>query len=886
MMKKSILVLSILLAGIPALFGRDVTVNVTDRDAESVFRDVVRRSGKNYVYPSGLLKGMKVSVKAKDEPLAEVLRRMFAGTDIVFTIKGDNVTLRRKPASKPRKVAISGRVLEASTSEPLVGALVAPPQSRSGVFTNASGFFSLHLPPGEASLSVSYPGFTPRRVKVSVPSERPVEIVLSPDTIDGGTSLAEVVVTADINRSIAMRSPDVGRLSLNVTDVRDTPVIFGEADIMKTLQMQPGVSQGMEGMAGMYVHGGAADENLVLLDGVPIYQPSHFGGLFSSFNVDVVKNVDFYKTSFPAAYGGRLSSVLDVHTKEGSSAGHHGSARLGLTSGAFNIDGPLGRNTTYSFAIRRSWYEALSVPALAIYNRVRDDDYNQTIARYAFMDINAKVSHTFSKGGRLRAMFYFGDDYLKGGEKTREKSESEETEVMTSDIARLHWGNILGSVAYSHPFTTSLFGDFSLSVSHFSSMIRRNMENLEMSREPDKSEYENTLYKSAREFKTSNNITDVIARGAFTWNASPSQRVDFGAEYIRHYFKPQEEATAVYNGRDTYLSNLTEENLSANEAAVYISDDWDVSGPVRISAGLRGGFYSSGHSHFTLDPRFGIRWALNDFWTLKASYACMTQYERQLSENFLALPTDIWVPVAGNMKPERSHGVSAGAYWTFGGGYTLSAEAYWRWLRNLADYPDYYYLAPKNTPWYDLLASGEGRARGLDFAISKRFGKITGQLSYSLLWADRRFDGKNDGKWYPDRFDNRHKINISVSWDLNSRWTLNALWTGMSGNRYTLQEQNYQLLPDGDMPYIDSEWSGSPEIVGELNGRRLPFYNRLDLSATLRTRRGEWTFSLYNAYCNMNPIAVRKHFWANRLPYFDYLRLIPVIPGVSYTWFF
>ncbi len=884
-MKKSILFLSFLLAAAPLTWGKDVTVNASGRDAEAVFREVVRSSGKNYVYPAGLLKGMKVTVKAKDEPLESVLHRMFNGTDITFTIKGDNVILKRRPAPKPRKVAVSGRVLEASTSEPLVGALVALENSRSGVFTNASGLFSLHLPEGESRLSVSYPGFLPRDVNISVPSSRPLEIVLSPDTL-AGASLKEVVVTADINRSIAMRSADVGRLSLNVADIRNTPVILGETDVIKSLQVQPGVSPGMEGMAGMYVHGGAADENLVLLDGVPIYQPSHFGGLFSAFNVDVIKNVDFYKTSFPAAYGGRLSSVLDVHTKDGSSSGHHGSVRIGLTSGAFNIDGPIGGRTTYSFAVRRSWYEVLSVPALAIYNHVRQDNYNTTVARYSFMDINAKLTHRFSNGGRLHAMFYYGDDYLKGGEKSSVDDMEENYRTFSSDIARLHWGNILGSVGYSHTFTPSLFGNFTLSVSHFSSMLRRNVENSERSLEEDKSDYQNTLYHNAREFKTSNNITDIIARAAFTWNASSSQRIDFGAEFTRHYFKPQEEATAVYNGRDTYSSCLTEEHLFANEAALYISDDWEVCDPLRISAGLRGGLYSSGRTHWTLDPRLGVRWSVNDVLTLKAAYAGMTQYVHQLSESFLALPTDMWIPVTGNMKPGRSHNVSIGAYWTFGQGYTFSGEAYWRWLRNLTDYPDYYYLAPKDTPWHELLASGEGRARGLDFSLSKRFGKITGQVAYSLLWTDRRFEGKNGGRWFPDRFDNRHKINISVSWDVNSRWTLNALWTGMSGNRYTIQEQNYQVLPDSQIPFIDSEWSGSPDILGVINGRRLPFYNRLDLSATLRTRHGEWTFSLYNAYCNMNPIAVKKRFWTNTAPTFQYLRLLPTIPGVSYTWFF
>lgn len=872
--------LSIVL-GLP-LHAQNVSINEHGKSMETVFKELVRSAGKNYVYKSDLLKGLTVSISAKDEPLNSVLRRMFEGTDIAFTISGNNVILRRVALPSVRKIVVGGHVTEAFTSEPLVGALVALEGTNVGVFTNSSGVYSIHIPQGEQTLRISYPGFLSKAVRVNASRQSYVNVALSQDSA-GGTSLKEVVVTADINHSIAMRSSDVGRLSLNVSDIRNTPVIFGESDVIKTLQMQPGVSQGIEGMAGLYVHGGTPDENLILLDGVPLYEPTHFGGLFSTFNVDIVKNVDFYKSSFPASYGGRLSSVLDVHTKDGRTGGHHGSLRFGLTSGAFNIDGPIGRATTYSFAIRRSWYDVLTIPGLAIYNHFREDKENKTVAGYAFMDINAKVTHRFSKGGRLYGLFYYGDDYLRGGEKREDLwSVDDETSQTSSDISRLHWGNILGSAGFTQPFSSSLFGDFSLSVSHFMSSVKRDSETNDYLRPSGE-----LLYQNRRNMETANSITDLIGKAAFTWNISSAQRLDFGLQYTHHWFKPQDEATSVFNGQDTFASDFTYYDLTAHEAALYVSDDWDISGPVRLDMGLRGGLYScEGPSHFTLDPRVGVRWAINDFWTLKASYASMTQYVRQLRESVLALPTDRWIPVTGDLKPQRSYNLSMGVYWAFGDGYTFSAEGYWRWLRNLADYPDYYYLAPVDTPWYDLPCQGQGRSRGLDFALTKSFGKLSGHMAYSLMWSDRRFDLKNKGEWFPDRFDNRHKINISVSWKVNDRWTLNALWTGMSGNRYTLQTQNYEPLPDPDMPFIDTEWSGKPDLVININGRRLPFYHRLDLSAILRTRHGEWTFSLFNAYCNMNPVAVRKRSWINSRTEFQYFRLLPAIPGVSYTWFF
>lgn len=890
-MKRPSILLSLLLTGSAALCAQNVSIDARGRQAKSVFKELVRQTGKNFVYSSDLLKGMKVTLHASDEPLESVLRRMLADTDISFSISGNNVMLRRSPrAVDTRRHAVSGYVREQGSDEPLVGALVAVEGTSEGVFTNASGFYSLRLPEGESRLRISYPGFLPASRRLRVPDRRSFDISLVPDSV-GGTNLQEVVVTSDINNTIAMRSADVGHVNLNITDIRNTPVILGEADVIKTLQFQPGVSQGMEGMAGMYVHGGGADENLVLLDGVPLYQADHFGGLFSAFNVDVIKNVDFYKSTFPACYGGRLSSVLDVHTKDGSTAGHHGSLRIGLTSGAFNIDGPITKNTTYSFAIRRSWYEILSVPGIAIYNKLRDDDYNRTVFRYAFSDINAKITHRFKGAGTLRGMFYYGEDYLRGGEKTGRSGFDgpDEDYTETSDVAKLHWGNILGTINYTHPFSSSLFGEFSFSVSHFSSSIRRDREKNEFNGSNDE-----CLFGSKRTFSSSNNITDLISRAAFSWNASTSHLVNFGAEYVRHYFKPQESATLINDdGKEAEASGVVA-HVTADEGNLFISDDWDVSDPVRISLGLRGSLYrSEGVTHPTLDPRAAVRWAINDSWSVKGAYACMTQYVHQLSESFLALPTDQWIPIAGDMKPQRSHNISLGAYFTFGDGYTLSAEGYWRWLRNVVDYPDYYYLAPKDTPWTDLLSSGKGRARGLDFSLSKSFGKISGHVAYSLLWSDRKFTDKNGGEWYPDRFDNRHKINIMVNWNINDRWDVNAAWTGMSGNRYTLQTSNYMLLPDRTMPFLDNNISYSVDFSGKLNSRRLPFYHRLDLSANLHTKHGMWTFSLYNAYCNMNVVTVRKELdWESTPEYnkligkFTKYRLLPTIPGVSYTWYF
>lgn len=882
-MKRNTTLLAALLLGASAVCARNVSIDAHNRDAQSVFAELMRQTGKNFIYSSDILKGVRISVKASNEPLDDVLRRMFDGTGITFTVNGNNVMLRKAKqqlaVKTPRRTAVSGYVREKGSSEPLVGALVAIDGTSNEVFTNQAGFYTIHLPEGETRLRISYPGFLPAVRTLRVPSQKSLNVSLSLDSVSG-VNLKEVVVTADINNNIAMNSADIGRMNLNVTDVRNTPAILGESDVIKTLQLQPGVSMGTEGLAGMYVHGGSADENLFLLDGVPLYQVNHFGGLFSAFNTEAIKNVDFYKSSFPAIYGGRLSSVLDVHTKDGSADGHHGSLKVGLTSGAFDINGPIGSRTTYSFTIRRSWYEVLTVPGLAIYNHFRDDNTSKTIARYNFSDINAKVTHRLRDNSRLHAMFYYGEDFLKGGEETNDKG-PDGTGSETRDVARLYWGNIVGSLGYDRAFSSSLFGTFTLSASHYFSKLHREALSIVS---PGDGEMEQ---ESERKQTTKNDITDLSASANFTWTPSSSHRLGFGATYTHHFFRPQENATSLYNDGEIKGNYELKQRLDADGGALYISDDWDISGPVRLSLGLRGGFYTIDKAkHLTLDPRAGVRWAVNDSWSVKASYACMTQYVHQLSESFLSLPTDQWVPISGDLHPQRSHNLSVGAYYTFGDGYTVQAEAYMRWLRNVIEYPDFYYLAPDNIPWDQLLTSGEGRAKGIDLSISKSFGKVSGHVAYSLMWADRRFDKKNHGEWYPDRYDNRHKINILINWKINDRWDVNASWSGMSGNRYTLSTQNYELLFDRDRPFIDGEFNGMIDMNEEINSRRLPFYHRLDLSANLHTHHGMWTFSLYNAYCNINTIAVRKRFWSNTMPVFQKIRLLPVIPGVSYTWYF
>ncbi len=905
-MKKRHITTAVLVAAALTMHAQNVTLTAKNKDAEKVFAELLQQIGKNFIYPAGLLTGLKVTVTADNTPLTQVLDKMFAGTDISYKVKGNNVTLRREKPKVVAKHTISGFVTEEGTDEALVGASVIDTRSGKGTVTNANGFYSLTLPEGEVDLKVQYVGFdTYTSGKFPLRSNRRMNITLAIPH-----ELEEVTVYSTVNNTKAMMTTEIGSLNLTNAAIKSTPVVFGESDVVKTLQLEPGVSAGIEGMAGMYVHGGDTDENLYMLDNIPLYQVNHFGGLFSAFNVDALRNVDFYKTSFPAKYDGRLASFMDVHTKDGSLREHHGSFRLGLTSGAFDINGPILKDrTSYSFAIRRSWYEVISVPALAIINSL--DESKNTHLRYAFTDINAKLNHHFNDKSSAYVMFYYGEDYLNAGDddKNKEKHsyvsgiidsgwglssggnigtdtpDSEKDNSYTDTRARLIWGNIVASAGWKYIFSPKLYGEVTGAFTRYFSSLSNYSENCDMT-----GDVINSLTRTT--FSHHNNINDVIGRADFSFMPVPENKLDFGMSYTYHSFLPSrgvhtltkdESEASVYDNVPTYR---------AGEMNFYVSDDYSPTSWLRINGGLHySTFHISGKTHSSLSPRLSLRVTPRPNLAIKAAYSRSAQYVHQLAESSISLPTDQWIPITGDQKPQTADKIALGAYVsTPDRMYTFSVEGYYKWMKNLIDYADDYYMVPPTESWTKKMGVGEGKSRGIDFKLTKEYGKITGHVAYSLLWADRRFPEKNKGEWYPARFDNRHKINIALSWKINSRWDVGASWTGMSGNRITLPLQCW------DDPGF-GPWHFDMNYYDKTNNYRLPFYHRLDLSATRKTHNGYWTFSVYNAYSYMNVIAVRRDVadWSSYYDengnyhsdcVFQHVRAIPIIPSVSYTWLF
>ena len=874
MRRLKIISLLALLAASATIQAQKVSVKAHGKPAEKVFAELMDQSGKNFIYQAGLLKSLNVTVSADKEPLDRVLDRMLAGTGISYRIRGNDVLLFRKETPKPSKATLSGFVREDGTGEAIPGVTVSIYPTGARTATNAQGFYSLTVPTGDVTVSFTGAGYENYRTgDIKLTASRKLDVNLE----ESATMLEGVTVIGNLNSDRAVNSAEIGSMNVSRSSILTTPVIFGESDLVKTLQLEPGVSSGVEGMAGMYVHGGGSDENLYMLDNIPLYQVNHFGGLFSAFNTEALRNVDFYKSSFPAKYDGRLSSYIDVNTKDGNMEEHHGSVKIGLTSAAVNVDGPIWKGrTSYSFAARRSWYDVLSLPASAIASSFIED--GKLLFGYAFTDINAKINHRFSDRSRAYAMFYYGEDYL------HLKQDDYYSYWRETQKSNLRWGNIVASAGWNYVLTPNLFGEITGAFTRYASHLTH-------SEETDLSNDGEYILQTFDKVSSRNYIHDWILKCDFDWRPHTAHRISFGGGYTRHSFLPALTKRHIKNGDISASVQDRVHSYGANEMNLYAGADWTPFQQLRINYGLHYSIFNiDGKTHDALSPRVSFRFHTGGNWAIKGGYSRTVQYVHQLMQSAISLPTDQWVPIVGEQKPQTADKIAIGGYYTYKNQYTFSAEAYYKWMDNLLEYADEYYLLPPDTEWNGKLTAGKGTAKGIDFKLSKDYGKVTGHIAYSLLWADRQYPDKNGGRKFPARFDNRHKINVLLNWKISPKWELSASWTGMSGNRVTLPTQMWQD------PLV-GPWHYDMTLPTEENNFRLPFYHRMDLNLRRNTRHGYWNFSLYNAYCNLNTIAVIRDYSDSKYYYnengnliypnvFKKLRLIPIIPSVSYTWLF
>lgn len=727
-----------------------------------------------------------------------------------------------------------------------------------------------------------------RKLLLSVSKEQSAPV--AKDTVRS-FYMQEVVKTAP--RIDKPRSPQMGMTVMDDNAIRNVPTLLGEPDVIKALQLQPGVSAGTEGFAGMFVRGGENDENLFLIDGCSIYHTNHLGGLFSPFNANAVSHLTFYKSAFPARYGGRLSSVTDLSMKSGDYESWHGNFTVGLTSANVSFSGPLVKDQTSLFvALRRSWLELVSVPALAIINASKKKSGEKVIAGYNFTDFNLKLSHRLRRFGTLSLLGYYGHDRLKMGEH-RFSNDGEDTDpYFHKNENRLGWGNMLTSLRWHLPINTLFAYNMKTSYTRYQSDFRKTVETV--SGREGKNGYENNGSRT----ESRNAIHDLSVDASLAFIPSDRTIIRLGTQYTHHRYTPEEEiqeSTSLPSGNGN-----NESRVIANEWNAYLEGDLEVFHWLRFNAGMHGSFFRvEGKQYQVFEPRVSADFRLSPVVSLKAGYARMSQFVQQVSDNYISLPTDYWLPITRNFSPLTSDQFSAGIYVSPDKKYTFSVEGYYKKMDHLLEYRDDY-KDLQVTSWEDRLTSGSGRAYGADFQAEADFGKLHGFIGYGLMWSDRLFADQNGGKRFPSKYDNRHKVTLSATWKCSERVELNAGWVFMTGNRVTLSLENYSY-PDGyptnivpSYPHKDEEML---DYYAGKNNVRLPAYHRLDVSINIyrslrRGRTGIWNVSLYNAYSRMNPIMIEKNNQKQSMdgtplaPRFRQFALFPIIPSVSYTYKF
>ena len=710
-------------------------------------------------------------------------------------------------------VTISGTIKDGENGEDLIGATVAVPELGLGTSSNAYGFYSLSVPTGDTlNVVFSYVGFQSQTFSLLLRQDTTFNINLTT-----GVQLDEVVVKANSFRE-QINSTEMSVEAITTREAKLVPVLLGESDILKTIQLKPGIPSGSEGRTGLFVRGGAQDQNLIVLDEAVVYNANHLFGFFSTFNTDAVKDLKIYKGGFPAEYGGRLSSVIDVKLKDGNNQKFAGSGGLGLISSRLTLEGPIQKDKS-SFIVsgRRTYVDLLTRQV----NRANEgnEDFSP-IPDYFFYDLNAKVNFQLSDKDRLFLSGYFGRDVFG----------------FSSDFFNFDfdWGNATGTARWNHVFNPKLFANTTFTYSDYQYNINNQITGFS--------------------FGLGSNIADASLKTDFFYAANNQHTIRFGVMATHHTFT----VGRLQAGSDDGVVSFS----AGQEFGAYVSDEMELSEALSVNAGLRfSGFNNDGKTYVGLEPRVAARYKLSERWALKSSYARMYQYLHLIANAGVALPTDIWYPSTQRVQPQRSDQVATGASYLLGSQYFLNFELYYKWLDNQLQFVDGAQIFV-NDELEDEFAVGEGRAYGMEFSIEKKEGRLTGWIGYTLaltrlqnfetLDPNGRFAQESEGFGpFNPIYDRRHDISVVALYELSKRWTASATFVYGSGD--------LTWLPPGRFTFQDVPGAGFEAVVPdyrERNNFRLPAYHRLDLGLVYKffPKWGEsdLTLSVVNAYDRRN----------------------------------
>lgn len=777
---------------------------------------------------------------------------------VLLLLSANNITAQN--------YTVSGTITDASTNEPAVGTTVYIKETRKGTATNDKGFYSLSLPKGNYTLVISYIGFNEQEIPLVLNKNTKINRKIEPAVI---TAEEFTVVGEKENQNTD--EAVMSTVELKMDKVKTLPAIFGEVDVLKTIQLLPGVQNAGEGNSGFYVRGGGPDQNLILLDGATVYNASHLFGFFSVFNADAIDEVKLVKGGMPAEYGGRLSSVLDISMNNGDMKKYRVDGGIGVISSRLTVQGPIKKDTAaFLVSARRTYAGDLAQPFVSDSSKFKGSNYY-------FYDFNTKFNYILSSKDKLSLSGYLGRDVFTF------KNSDDGFELNTP------WGNSIVALKWSHIFNDEFYGDVTASFTDYRFKVIAKQDQFEFG-----------LYSG---------ITDYNLKADYTYLPSILHKIKFGGAYTFHKFTPNSaevsSADVEFNTGDVIINY-------ANEGALYVSDEWDISEKFKIQPGLRYTVYQhigpfkryindergapldtveygkreTVKLYQGLEPRFITRYAFNDKASVKASFTQNYQYIHLATLASVSLPTDQWIPSTEVTKPQFSTQYALGYFRNiFKNKWETSVEVYYKDMKNQVEYKDG--AMPQDDSGTNVdnnLTFGKGWSYGAEFFLKKKVGKINGWIGYTLAWTKRQFDDLNNGKPFYPRYDRRHDASVVFNYEISDRLILGATWVYASGNALTLPAARYII--EGQ---VVNEY-------GERNSYRMEAFHRMDVALTLKGKetkkfKSSWNFSIYNLYNRKNPYFI---YFSNEGNIYNgsldikakQVSLFGIIPSISWNFSF
>lgn len=779
------------------------------------------------------------------------------------------------------RITISGFVKEAGSQELLPGVNVYIPDTPYGVVTNNYGFYSLTIPASDsATVIFSFVGYENVAKKISLTQHLQLDMLLAT-----ATQLDEVTISSRREEDYVSHSAQMSQIEIPIAQIKKIPAFLGEKDVLKVLQLMPGVQKGTEGQTGLYVRGGGPDQNLIILDDAVVYNANHLFGFFSIFNSDALKSVELTKGGFPARYGGRLSSVLEMNMKEGSKEALHGEGGIGVISSRLTLEGPISKgNSSFLVSGRRTYIDILAKPLIA---RSQRDNESQVKPGYYFYDLNAKLNYDLGIKDKIYLSGYFGHD----------KFYANETDANSISRAGLDWGNKTATLRWNHLLNQKLFVNTSFIYSDFDFGVSN--YNLDLNTDGT-TEDEYSLRYSSR-------IRDLGIKTDFDYYPSPKHAVKFGAQGTFHRFVPS--ALAIQGSLIDASIERSVAPVHTLEAGVYVEDTWQPTESLKMNAGLRvSTFQTESKNYVRPEPRFSAALRLAKDFSLKGSYAQMNQYVHLLSNTGLGLPTDLWVPTTDRVAPQKSKQVALGlAKDLEKPALSLTIEGYYKRMDHILNYKEgasFLSISGENAnelSWEDNVTAGKGWSYGGEFLIHKKTGRFSGWVGYTLSWTKWKFPELNFGKTFYPRYDRRHDLSVVGIYEINKRVTVSATWVYGTGNALTLPLASYTGVRDNIFNrnagngQTTVTWNGRTVTeYGDKNSFRAEPFHRLDLAIQLRKQKKHfertWEIGLYNAYNRRNPffydISTETLANGNKRTSLKRYSLFPVLPSVSYNFKF